>query len=116
MDSFTWYIHYYPFFCCFKFFYLGYYQCNNDEYPLGSKCIKIFQEKQPWKIAQEKCLSIGSRLIQLNDILQEKKLTHFLLTNYEQQQQTPFWISDEKNKYNGKKKIISLIEIYLNFF
>ncbi|CAF2765614.1 unnamed protein product [Rotaria sp. Silwood2] len=79
----------------------GYYQCNNDEYTLGSKCIKIFQQKQTWNDAQEKCLSIGSRLIHLNDIVQEKKLTYFLLTNYEQsQQQTSFWISDEKENYN----------------
>jgi hypothetical protein len=76
----------------------GYHQCNTDEYPLGSKCIKIFQQKQTWNYAQEKCLSIDSRLIQLNDILQEKKLTHFLLTNFEQQ--TSFWISDEKDKYD----------------
>jgi hypothetical protein len=90
------------FFCLF---YLGYHQCNNDEYPLGSKCIKIFQEKQTWNFAQEQCLSINSRLIQLNDILQEKKLTHFLLKNYEQQKKS-FWISDEKGKYNSKKNII----------
>ncbi|CAF3823419.1 unnamed protein product [Rotaria sordida] len=78
----------------------GYHQCNNDEYTLGSKCIKIFQQKQTWNNAQEKCLSIGSHLIHLNDIVQEKKLTYFLLTNYEQQQQTSFWISDEKQNYN----------------
>ena len=54
-----------------------------------------------WNTAQEKCLSIGSRLIQLTDIVQEKKLTHFLLTNSEQQ--TSFWISDEKDKLNSKK-------------
>ena len=79
-------------------------QCNNDEYLLGSKCIKIFQEKQTWNFAQEKCLSIGSHLINLNDIVQEKKLTHFLLTNNEQQLQTSFWISYDKDKYNSKKE------------
>ncbi|CAF0765862.1 unnamed protein product [Rotaria sp. Silwood1] len=81
----------------------GYHQCNNDEYTLGSKCIKIFQQKQTWNNAQEKCLSIGSHLIHLNDIVQEKKLTYFLLTNYEQQQQqqqTSFWISDQQENYN----------------
>ncbi len=88
---------------------LGYHQCGSDEYPLGSKCIKIFQQKQTWNSAQEKCLSIGSRLIHLNDIVQEKKLAHFLSTNSEQfQQQTSFWISDEKNQYNSKKKNTSI--------
>jgi len=105
LDSFTWYENSSFINNSSFLFYLGYHQCTNDEYPLGPKCIKIFQEKQTWNFAQEKCLSIGSRLIQLNDILQEKKLTHFLLTNYEQQQ-TSFWISDEKAKYNGKKNII----------
>jgi hypothetical protein len=80
--------------------YLGYQQCNNDEYPLGAKCIKIFHQKQTWSYAHEKCLSIGSRLIHLHNILQEKKLAHFLLTNNEQQQ-TSFWISDEKEKLSG---------------
>jgi hypothetical protein len=84
-------------------FYLGYHQCNKDEYSLGSKCIKIFQEKHSWNNAQEKCLSIGSHLIYLNDIVQEKKLAYFLSTI---QQQTSFWISDEKDKHNGKKRII----------
>jgi hypothetical protein len=83
-------------------FYLGYYQCHKDEYSLGSKCIKIFQEKHSWNNSQEKCLSIGSHLIYLNDIVQEKKLAYFLLTN---QQQTSFWISDQKNEHNGKKII-----------
>ncbi|CAF1247014.1 unnamed protein product [Rotaria magnacalcarata] len=77
----------------------GYYQCNHDEYSLGSKCIKIFQQKQTWNNAQEKCFSIGSRLIHLHDIVQEKKLAYFLLTNYEQQQAS-FWISDAKEKYD----------------
>ncbi|UJR35112.1 hypothetical protein I4U23_027883 [Adineta vaga] len=75
----------------------GYYQCNKDEYSLGPKCIKIFQEKQTWSNAQEKCLALGSRLIYINDIVQEKKLAYFLSTN---QQQTSFWISDEKDKHN----------------
>ncbi|CAF3626323.1 unnamed protein product [Adineta steineri] len=75
----------------------GYYQCNKDEYSLGSKCLKIFYEQQSWHHAQEKCLSIGSRLIYINDIVEEKKLAYFLSTN---QQQTSFWISDKKNKNN----------------
>lgn len=78
---------------------LGYYQCNKDEYSLGPKCIKIFEEKQTWLNAQEKCSAIGSRLIYIDDIVQEKKLAYFLSTT---RQQTSFWISDEKNKYNGK--------------
>ena len=84
-------------------FTLGYHQCSNDEYSLGSKCIKIFQEKQTWNIAQEKCFSIGARLIHLSDIVQEKKLTHFLSTNSEQfRQQTSFWISDDKDQHTSK--------------
>jgi hypothetical protein len=82
--------------------YLGYHQCNDDEYILGSKCIKIFTKKQTWKLAKEKCVSINSNLIRLHDIIQEKKLAYFILTN-NQQQPTSFWISDEKDKYDGKK-------------
>ncbi len=92
----------------------GYQQCNNDEYLLGSKCIKIFHDKQTWNFAQEKCLSIDSRLIHLNDIVQEKKLTHFLLTN--SGQQTSFWISDEKDKYDGKKKNSFFFKISISLF
>jgi hypothetical protein len=94
-----------PFTFIYYYYYLGYHQCSTDEYSLGSKCIKIFQQKQTWNLAQEKCLSIGSRLIHLNDIVQEKKLAHFLSTNSEQlQQQTSFWISDEKAQYDSKMK------------
>lgn len=91
---------------------LGYHQCSNDEYPLGSKCIKIFQEKQTWNIAQEKCFSIGARLIHLSDIVQEKKLTHFLSTNSEQfQQQTSFWISDDKDQHTSKTEFSIFIPL-----
>lgn len=76
----------------------GYHQCRHDEYSIGSKCLKIFQEKQTWPLAQEKCLSIGSQLIQLHDIVQEKKLAHFI-SNYSEQQAS-FWISDDKQKLN----------------
>ncbi|CAF1252897.1 unnamed protein product [Rotaria sordida] len=78
----------------------GYEQCYNDEYILGSKCIKIFSKKQTWKLAKEKCLSIDSNLIRLHDIIQEKKLAYFILTNNEQQQLTSFWISNEKDNYD----------------
>ncbi|CAF2041821.1 unnamed protein product [Rotaria magnacalcarata] len=77
----------------------GYEQCYDDEYVLGSKCIKVFSRKQTWKSAKEKCLSINSNLIRLNDIIQEKKLAYFILTN-NQQQSTSFWISNEKENYD----------------
>ena len=86
---------------------LGYRQCNYDEYPLSSKCIKIFQQKQTWNNARKKCLSISSRLISLNDVVQEKKLAHFLATIYDRQQSISFWISDENNKNNGRNKKVS---------
>ncbi|CAF2797307.1 unnamed protein product [Rotaria sp. Silwood2] len=73
----------------------GYEQCHDDEYILGSKCIQIFSKKQSWKSAKEKCVSINSNLIRLNDIIEEKKLAYFILTNNEQQS-TSFWISNEK--------------------
>ena len=83
----------------FLLIYLGYNQCNNDEYPLGSKCLKIFSKKQTWKVAQEKCLAINSNLIYLQDIIQEKKLAYFILNN---QQPTSFWIShDNDNEKDG---------------
>jgi len=75
----------------------GYHQCHDDEYTLGSKCIRIFAKKQPWHLAEEKCSSIGARLIHLDDIVQEKKLTHFL-ANINNQQTTSFWISEAKDK------------------
>ncbi|CAF1490515.1 unnamed protein product, partial [Adineta steineri] len=78
----------------------GYHQCSDDEYILGSKCIKIFSEKQTWDIANDKCLAIQSNLIHLHDIIQEKKLAYFILTNKEKQLPTSFWISNEKEKYN----------------
>ncbi|CAF3761667.1 unnamed protein product [Rotaria magnacalcarata] len=84
----------------------GYEQCYDDEYVLGSKCIKVFSRKQTWKSAKEKCLSINSNLIRLNDIIQEKKLAYFILTN-NQQQSTSFWISNEKENYD--KEIASKI-------
>ncbi len=52
-------------------------------------------------------------MIQLNDILQEKKLTHFLLTNFEQQ--TSFWISDEKDKYDSKNNSYTYIYFFIYF-
>ncbi|UJR10705.1 hypothetical protein I4U23_014898 [Adineta vaga] len=78
----------------------GYQQCNDDEYVLGSKCLKIFSEKQTWMSANEKCQSIQSKLIHLHDIIQEKKLAYFISTK-NQQLPTSFWISEEKQKYNA---------------
>ncbi|CAF1556039.1 unnamed protein product [Adineta ricciae] len=75
----------------------GYQQCNDDEYVLGSKCIKIFSDKQTWTLAHNKCRSIQSKLIHLHDIIQEKKLAYFLSTN--QQYPTSFWIAEEKENY-----------------
>ena len=80
---------------------LGYQPCQDDEYTLGSKCLKIFAKKQTWNSVQEKCLSIGARLIHLDDIVQEKKLAHFLV-NLDDPQQTSFWIADDKEKSNRK--------------
>ncbi|CAF0832043.1 unnamed protein product [Rotaria sp. Silwood1] len=77
----------------------GYEQCYDDEYVLGSKCIKIFSKKQTWKLAKDKCLSMNSNLIRLHDIIQERKLAYFILTNNEQQS-TSFWISNEKENYD----------------
>ena len=85
---------------CFLCFYKGYHQCRHDEYAIGSKCLKIFQDKQTWPLAQEKCLSIGSRLFQLNDIVEEKKLAHFIANSSEQQ--ASFWISNDKKNLNSK--------------
>lgn len=70
---------------------------------LGSKCIKIFSRKQTWRSAKEKCSSINSNLIRLNDIIQDKKLGYFISTNNEQKA-TSFWIANEKDNIDGKKK------------
>ena len=80
---------------------LGYDQCHADEFTLGSKCIKIISQKQSWKSAHEKCLSMNSNLIRLHDIIEERKLVYFFST-HAQQQQVPFWISNEKDKYDGE--------------
>ena len=54
-------------------------------------------------------------LIHLNDIVQEKKLAHFLSTNSDKlQQQTSFWISDEKAQYNSKRKKINNLFVFIN--
>jgi hypothetical protein len=53
---------------------------------------------------------MNSNLIHLHDIIQEKKLAYFILTDT-QQQPTSFWISDEKDKYDGKNKTF----VYLRF-
>jgi len=42
---------------------------------------------------------MNSNLIHLHDIIQEKKLAYFFLTHNEQS--TSFWISNEKEKYDG---------------
>jgi hypothetical protein len=101
LDSFIWYDRNQIFIILLNV-YLGYNHCNDDEVTLGSKCLKIFSKKQTWKLAQEKCLTINSNLIHLDDIIQEKKLAHFLLTNHEQQPMS-FWISNEKEKDDSKK-------------
>jgi hypothetical protein len=67
----------------------------------------MFLKAQTWKSAQEECLSMDSNLIHLHDIIQEKKLAYFLSTNTEQQQRlTSFWISNEKENYDGKKEVL----------
>ena len=80
---------------------LGYDQCHADEFTLGSKCMKIISQKQSWKSAHEKCLSMKSNLIRLHDIIEERKLGYFFST-HAQQPQVPFWISNEKDKYDGE--------------
>ena len=85
----------------FKYFLfiLGYQQCNADEYNLGSKCLKIFLNKQTWKLAESTCLSIDSKLIYLEDIIEEKKLSDFILKNFKQLES--FWILNKKEEFNN---------------
>ena len=54
-----------------------------------------------------------SNLLHLHDIIQEKKLAYFLSTNTSQS--TSFWISNEKENYDGKK-ILLIFEDYLLWF
>ncbi|CAF1154731.1 unnamed protein product, partial [Didymodactylos carnosus] len=73
----------------------GYSPCNRDEYSLGSKCLRLFTMKHSWPIAHQKCLSTGSRLLKLYDIVEEKKLSYFLTNG--QFQDTQYWIGLYKN-------------------
>lgn len=85
----------------FLWLFVGYQQCPSGEYTLGSKCLKMFSKKQNWQSAEEICLSMKSNLLHLHDIIEEKKLAYFLSNNNEQFP-TTFWISNEKENYDGR--------------
>lgn len=86
---------------------LAYQRCNDGEIVLGSKCIKIITEQYTWKLANDKCRSMQSKLIHLHDIIQEKKLAYLIATTKESLPSS-FWISGDKEEYNGEWRRISL--------